>query len=180
MNSTLGSVVPLAMFIIYITFNDQLSGRGNSYYYFRGRSVGVARNHCTRVCSQFALSRSSPAQTVSNINMAAINMAACKRQRARESKIEIFSGACISMDRRCDQFPNCKDFSDEESIDLVLGNHFWKSTKVCPGKLTFFQTNCQLVVKGDNYRADSSPFTVAQQERLVKTVVQLKVREAPS
>ena len=180
MNSTLGSVVPLAMFIIYITFNDQLSGRGNSYYYFRGRSVGVARNHCTRVCSQFALSRSSPAQTVSNINMAAINMAECKRQRARESKIEIFSGACISMDRRCDQFPNCKDFSDEESIDLVLGNHFWKSTKVCPGKLTFFQTNCQLVVKGDNYRAKSSPFTVDQQERLVKTVVQLKVREAPS
>ena len=103
-----------------------------------------------------------------------------KRERARESKIEIFSGACISMDRRCDQFPNCKDFSDEKSIDLVLGNHFWKSTKVCLGKLTFFQTNCQLVVKGDNYRADSSPFTVDQQERLVKTVVQLKVREAPS
>ena len=24
------------------------------------------------------------------------------------------SGACISMDRRCDQFPNCGDFSDEE------------------------------------------------------------------
>ena len=80
----------------------------------------VARNHRTRVCSQFALSRNSPAQTVSNISISA-----CERERDQEKvKLKYFSGACISMDRRCDQFPNCKDFSDEESIDLVLGNYF--------------------------------------------------------
>ena len=56
---------------------------------------------------------------------------------------------------------------------------FEKVQKVFPGKPILLQANCQLVVKGDNYRADSSPFTVDQQERLVKTVVQLKVREAP-
>ena len=82
----------------------------------------VARNHRTRVCSQFALSRNSPAQTVSNISMAAWQHA--KERDQEKVQLKSFSGACISMDRRCDQFPNCKDFSDEESIILVLGNYF--------------------------------------------------------
>ena len=44
-----------------------------------------------------------------------------------EAELKIFilsSGACISMDRRCDQFPNCQDFSDEESPSQTSYNIF--------------------------------------------------------
>merc|ERR1711990_1315475 len=59
-------------------------------------------------------------------------------------------GACISMERRCDQFPNCADFSDE--------------------------ANCQLVVKGDNYLTDYTPFTNDEQGKLIKTDVQIRIQ----
>ena len=94
------------------------------------------------------------------------------------------SGACINMDRRCDQFPNCGDFSDEESImGLVLdflfqNNHTNKNhwrIKIFILKKYSPQANCMLVVKGDNYLPDYTPFTVDEQERLVKTGVQIKV-----
>ena len=39
----------------------------------------------------------------------------------------------------------------------------------------FLQANCMLVVKGDNYLPDYTPFTVDQEENLVKTGVQIKV-----
>ena len=42
-------------------------------------------------------------------------------------------GGCISMEERCDQFPNCGDFSDE--------------------------ANCKLVVLPDNYVKDYAPCT---------------------
>lgn len=29
-------------------------------------------------------------------------------------------GACISMEKRCDQFPNCQDFSDEDNCKVVF------------------------------------------------------------
>ena len=50
---------------------------------------------------------------------------------------------------RCDQFPNCDDFSDEE--------------------------NCKLVVIPENYVADYAPFTVDSDGNLVKVQVKIKV-----
>ena len=34
-------------------------------------------------------------------------------------KMEITPGACIPMDERCDQFPNCPDFSDETDCQVM-------------------------------------------------------------
>ena len=58
-------------------------------------------------------------------------------------------GGCISMEERCDQFPNCEDFSDE--------------------------ADCKLVVLPDNYVLDYAPFTVDQRRDLVKVSVLIKV-----
>ena len=58
-------------------------------------------------------------------------------------------GACISMEERCDQFPNCQDFSDE--------------------------ANCKLVVLPENYVPDYAPFTVLENGDLKKVDVLLKV-----
>ena len=50
------------------------------------------------------------------------------------------------------------------------------NTKYTPKILkTIPQANCQLVVMGDNYLPDYTPFTVDQEENLVKTGVQIKV-----
>ena len=59
-------------------------------------------------------------------------------------------GSCISMEERCDQFPNCEDFSDE--------------------------ANCRLVVLPDNYVPDFAPFTVDKRGVMVKVTVSIKVR----
>ena len=53
------------------------------------------------------------------------------------------------MEERCDQFPNCQDFSDE--------------------------ANCQLVVRPDNYVADYAPFVVNDDGDLVKVGVKIKM-----
>merc|ERR1711892_1249493 len=58
-------------------------------------------------------------------------------------------GGCISMEERCDQFPNCEDFSDE--------------------------ANCQLVVLPENYVKDYAPFTVNEDGQLQKVSVLIKV-----
>lgn len=77
-------------------------------------------------------------------------------------------GKCISMEERfsfthlkleslctnilfvrCDQFPNCEDFSDE--------------------------ANCKLVVLPENYVIDYAPFTVNESGKLMKVQVQIKV-----
>ena len=52
---------------------------------------------------------------------------------------------------RCDQFPNCDDFSDEE--------------------------NCKLVVIPENYVTDYAPFTVDMKGNLVKVQVKIKVNK---
>ena len=52
---------------------------------------------------------------------------------------------------RCDQFPNCDDFSDEE--------------------------NCKLVVIPENYVTDYAPFTVDVNGNLVKVQVKIKVNK---
>ena len=52
---------------------------------------------------------------------------------------------------RCDQFPNCDDFSDEE--------------------------NCKLVVIPENYVTDYAPFTVDMNGNLVKVQVKIKVNK---
>ena len=58
-------------------------------------------------------------------------------------------GACVSMEERCDQFPNCGDFSDE--------------------------ANCHLVVLPQNYVPDYAPFTVLDSGDLKKVAVLIKV-----
>ena len=60
-------------------------------------------------------------------------------------------GTCISMEERCDQFPNCEDFSDESS--------------------------CQLVVLPKTYVQDYAPFTVLDSGLLKKVEVFLKVSQ---
>ena len=60
-----------------------------------------------------------------------------------------FDGKCISMEERCDQFPHCSDFSDENE--------------------------CQLVVLPENYVVDYAPFTVNDLGFLEKVPVQIKV-----
>ena len=55
---------------------------------------------------------------------------------------------------RCDQFPNCEDFSDE--------------------------ANCKLVVLPANYVIDYAPFTVDERGELMKVQVQIKVGEIQS
>ena len=54
-------------------------------------------------------------------------------------------GACIPMEKRCDQFPNCNDFSDED--------------------------DCSLVVQPGNYVPDYAPFTVNEEGVLLKVRV---------
>ena len=58
-------------------------------------------------------------------------------------------GACISMEKRCDQFPNCKDFSDED--------------------------DCSLVVQPGNYAPDYAPFTVTEEGVLLKVKVLITI-----
>ena len=53
------------------------------------------------------------------------------------------------MEERCDQFPNCEDFSDEN--------------------------DCKLVVLPDNYVIDYAPFTVNNSGFLIKVPVRIKV-----
>ena len=58
-------------------------------------------------------------------------------------------GACISMEKRCDQFPNCDDFSDENQ--------------------------CSLVVQPANYAPDYAPFTVSEEGMLLKVKVGITI-----
>ena len=58
-------------------------------------------------------------------------------------------GACITMEKRCDQFPNCEDFSDEDG--------------------------CSLVVQPANYAPDYAPFTVTEEGLLVKVKVNITI-----
>ena len=58
-------------------------------------------------------------------------------------------GACISMEKRCDQFPNCNDFSDED--------------------------DCSLVVQPGNYAPDYAPFTVTEEGVLLKVKVLITI-----
>ena len=58
-------------------------------------------------------------------------------------------GTCIAMEERCDQFPNCEDFSDESS--------------------------CQLVVLPQTYVQDYAPFSVLESGLLNKVEVFIKV-----
>ena len=60
-------------------------------------------------------------------------------------------GKCISMDKRCDQFPNCEDFSDE--------------------------TNCKLVIISGSYVKDFCPFTLNEEGGIVKVNVSIKVSQ---
>ena len=60
-------------------------------------------------------------------------------------------GSCISMTKRCDQFPNCVDFSDE--------------------------ANCNLVVKSEGYVKDFTPFTLDDSEEILKVDVLIKVQK---
>ena len=62
-----------------------------------------------------------------------------------------FSGNFTFHLVRCDQFPNCDDFSDEE--------------------------NCKLVVIPENYVTDYAPFTVDMNGNLVKVQVKIKVNK---
>ena len=55
------------------------------------------------------------------------------------------------MTKRCDQFPNCVDFSDE--------------------------ANCNLVVKSEGYVKDFTPFTLDDSEEILKVDVLIKVQK---
>ena len=115
-------------FIIYTIFNDQLSAGGKlrAHIIFFEGDLWKWRGTIVQESAHSLLSR--------GIHLLR-RWATSAWQHAKERvQLKSFPGACISMDRRCDQFPNCKDFSDEESIDLVLGNYFWKSTKGVPWK----------------------------------------------
>ena len=109
-------------FIIYTIFNDHLSGEENSelILLFSREICGTGEEPSYKslltVCSLEEFTCSDGEQHQHGTN--------AKQREQEKVKLKSFSGACISMDRRCDQFPNCKDFSDEESIDLVLGNYF--------------------------------------------------------
>ena len=72
-------------------------------------------------------------------------MTVCKRDEFTCNE----DGSCISMEQRCDQFPNCADFSDEE--------------------------NCKLVVLPENYVKDYAPFEVDELGHLKKVQVLIKV-----
>ena len=82
------------------------------------------------------------------------------------------------MERRCDQFPDCADFSDEESLLLYffIFLYMFPNTQYKPQiQKTIPQANCQLVVMGDNYLPDYIPFTVHPEKGLIKAPVQIKV-----
>ena len=59
-------------------------------------------------------------------------------------------GLCISMDKRCDQFPNCEDFSDERG--------------------------CKLVILPESYVKDFTPFTLDELGDIAKVNISIKVR----
>ena len=74
-----------------------------------------------------------------------LKMTVCKRNEFTCAK----DGTCISMDQRCDQFPNCADFSDEQE--------------------------CNLVVPGAGYVKDFTPFTLDMEGKVVELKLFVRV-----
>ena len=58
------------------------------------------------------------------------------------------------MDKRCDQFPNCNDFSDEN--------------------------NCNLITLGEGYVKDFTPFTLNAEGKILKMMLFVSVRSGHS
>ena len=56
---------------------------------------------------------------ITNITLSSI-LYSSMNGKHKEHDLVASSGACISMERRCDQFPDCADFSDEESFLLIF------------------------------------------------------------
>ena len=65
----------------------------------------------------------------------------------KESEYTCDDGQCVQMDQRCDQFPDCKDSSDEKG--------------------------CQLVVLNEGYNKNVPPFSMT--ERVVEVNVSIKL-----
>ena len=57
-----------------------------------------------------------------------------------EEEFTCNDGQCVSMRQRCDQVPNCKDFSDERGCQLVLLNEGYNQ-KVPPFKMESYIGN---------------------------------------
>ena len=79
-----------------------------------------------------------------------IRYSMCVERMGLVSHIYCKGGSCISMDKRCDQFPNCPDFSDED--------------------------NCNLVVKTDSYVKDFTPFTLDDEDQISKVPILITVQ----
>ena len=74
----------------------------------------------------------------------------CKNLFQRDEFTCHSDGKCISMEKRCDQYKHCEDFSDEK--------------------------NCKLVVVPENYFKDYAPFAVDFESGVInKAAVEIKV-----
>ena len=79
--------------------------------------------------------------------MSIIEHGETKNTGCKESEFTCNDGQCVQMDQRCDQFPDCKDSSDEKG--------------------------CQLVVLNEGYNKNVPPFSMT--ERVVEVNVSIKL-----
>ena len=81
-------------------------------------------------------------------------------------------GKCIAMEKRCDHFPNCQDFSDEKGCKLGKGLKKLQTEKL---KFTFNATLILIVIIPDTYEQYYAPFSLTETGEVIKLDVKVKV-----
>ena len=79
---------------------------------------------------------------------------------------------CIAMEKRCDHFPNCQDFSDENGCKLGKGLKKLQTEKL---KFTFNATLILIVIIPDTYEQYYAPFSLTETGEVIKLDVRVKV-----
>ena len=79
-----------------------------------------------------------------------IELGETKNTECKESEFTCDDGQCVQMDQRCDQFPDCKDSSDEKG--------------------------CQLVVLNEGYNKDVPPLSMTNSGQKIPVEVNVSIR----
>ena len=82
--------------------------------------------------------------------LSTIALGETKNTGCKESEYTCDDGQCVQMDQRCDQFPDCKDSSDEKG--------------------------CQLVVLNEGYNKDVAPFSMTNAGKIIQVEVNVSIK----